>query len=430
MKKNKAIFPAVIAALLLVFCGAIAVSASSGTPGDSGSKYEKLNVNEITGQGQEPEDISVSSEAGYSEKEWYEYITYSDKPVSSYKLTDSTRLIFYDPYDYHVSMIMDVSYDDKIGWDTRNSVSIEHTFSKTFEFGKSEENTYSSTNEHASGQDYTYTEVENTGKTVTEYNHKSVEKSEHQDASTGGSISHTFGTGLTFERTHSETKGSDTTVGGGMDVGASAGVGKAGSASFGVNVNLSHTWTSGSTDGTTIGGSTNNETSSENSWSRGLQIGNSTVNVTGTDTITETSSSKTEGWTTIADRITTSTGSSSSTNTGWTNEESTTITETYDAAYFSPYGAPYPWTIAYYEVKMPMKCAYQVLVNNDWVTAETGYCLLTTIQGACRAWRSNDVTYFEHWGTGEPVVWNEFMSGFFKKDKLLESYQKDLYPSN
>ena len=58
----------------------------------------------------------------------------------------------------------------------------------------------------------------------------------------------------------------------------------------------------------------------------------------------------------------------------------------------------------------------------------TIYCLLTTIQGTCRAWIQNGQTYYEDWGNGEPVVETEFWSKFMTVDSLMAAYNDKLYP--
>lgn len=403
MKRKKFILSSVIAAMILVCCGTIAVFASSGIPNENSSKYENVDVNTLTGQGQEPEDISVSSAANYAQKQWYEYVTYSERPVSSYKLSDDTRLIFYDPYDYNSSLIMDVSYDEKNGWSTANSISISHTFSKTFSFEKSEEMSSSSVVERAMGQDYTRTEVESKGESTTKYNH--TEKTQYNlDSITAGQGSRTL-------YTTNETTSTNFSLEGGVDGGATGVVAK-------IIGGLSHSKTDNSGREETVDSS------------RTKQIGDTTLSFAGTDSVENNEKSTTEGWTTVADRISESTGSTISTNESWSNTEETTITKTFDAAYFNSSGSPLVWTIAYYEVKMPMKFSRQVRVNNDWITVEDGYCVLTAMDGACRSWKENTVTYYEHWGTGEPVADSDFSGQFFTKEKLLDAYQNHLYPDN
>lgn len=346
----------ILAVLLCLSIAGVVFAAWSGSAQKNGSKYEKVSTNSITTHGGDPAELSVSAASQYFEKEWYEYITYNEKPVSSYRIDDNSRIIFYDPYDYMSSMIMDVTYDDS-GWGTANSISVSHTFSKTFSYGDTEGSTSSTATQKQDGRDETHSDVKNSGKNTTEYN--------HYTASIGSEIG-----------TKEELNGGVLKVE--LDAKISA-------------------------NATTYGGK---------------------------DTVTTNSNSTTAGWSTVADRITTTTGSSSSTNRNWSSTESTTITKNYNAAYFNSSGSPLSWTIAYYEVKMPMKYTVQYRLNNEWVSTDTGYCVLTTIQGACRAWRENTVTYYEHWGTGEPVADTEFWGQFFTKEQLLNAYQNKLYPSN
>lgn len=349
----------ILAVLLCLSIAGVVFAAWSGSAQKNGSKYEKVSTNSITTHGGDPAELSVSAASQYFEKEWYEYITYNEKPVSSYRIDDNCRMIFYDPYDYMSSMIMDVTYDDS-GWGTANSISVSHTFSKTFSYGDTEGSTSSTATQKQEGKDETGSTVTNSGTTTTEYNH--------------------------------QTKTNDNTVGGT--------VGTADALEWVVNIegSYSHSWTN--------------------------------TDYLGKDTVTYATKSETKGWTKLADRVTTTTGSSSSTNRNWSSTESKTITKTYNAAYFNSSGSPLSWTIAYYEVKMPMKYAIQYRVDDEWVSTDTGYCVLTTIQGACRAWRENTVTYYEHWGTGEPVADTEFWGQFFTKEQLLNAYQNKLYPSN
>ena len=50
-------------------------SAESNSAINSEKKYESPDINELTGHGQEPEELSVSAGAEYLEKAWYEYVT-------------------------------------------------------------------------------------------------------------------------------------------------------------------------------------------------------------------------------------------------------------------------------------------------------------------------------------------------------------------
>lgn len=181
--------------LLVAFCvsaGMIGITAwatSSGRSAAQAPKYEKLDTNELMNLGQDPEEISVQTQVEYFEKKWYEYISYSDQAVASYRVDDNTRLLFYDPYDYISSMVMDLKYEDEIGWSTANSVTITHEFSTTISNEEATSTDYSSSVEEVNGRDVTYSKVKNSGTTVTEYAH--TEKTHEEGL--GGSIG--LGTG-------------------------------------------------------------------------------------------------------------------------------------------------------------------------------------------------------------------------------------------
>lgn len=363
--KTKAIRVLSLLLAVLVSVSMISIAAWSTDYSESttsGSIYEKLDTNVLTDMGQEPEEISVTATAEYFGKEWYEYITYSENAVASYRLDDNSRLVYYDPYDYLTSMVMDVEYDNDIGWSTANSVTVSHTFSTTMSAEQSSSTQKSTSTQKADGKDVTHSEVKNSGTSTTEYNH-SQKTGENQES-----------------------------------VGLSIG-----------NSDLSK-WV----------------VSIEGSFS--YTRSDSTTTYSGKDEVTSNSSSETDGWTEVADRITKTTGSSTSTSNGWSQSESTSITRTFEAAYFNSDGSPLLWTVAHYEVKMPMKVVLQYKVNDRWVTVDTAFCLLTTLSGSCRAWQENGNTYFEHWATGEPVADSDFWSSFFTKDELLTAYQNKLYP--
>ena len=372
------------------------------------SKYDKLDINELTGHGKEPEDISVSAGATYQEKAWYEYVTYSDHAVSSYRLDDDTRLIFYDPYTYSNAMIMDVEFDPTTtSFDTMSSYSIANTTSKTLEACVSSTNT-SSVATQTSGRDITGSNVENKGSSKTTYHHSI-------DNKTSGTV--TNENKYEYKKEDYETsnymwnlKEESASAIGGTDV-------------FKETITI---------------GSTQNWTTNKNSAWLTDKVTNETkyspdyktsTDYTGYDDIENESSSKTEGWTQLSARITKTTGSSNSTSNSWSETESTTITKTYAATHFASDGVtPLPWAIVHYRVQMPMKCNLQIKYSGEWITLSTVYCLLTTVQGTCRAWMQNGQTYYEDWGNGEPVVETEFWSKFVTRENLIAAYNDKLYP--
>ena len=112
-------------------------SATAGT-NNSTTKYEKPSIGDISLDGAYPDEIESNSSANAEEKEWYEYITYSKKPLETYQ-EGNTRYVFYDPYDYSYGMIMEFSspeskfgeYYDPEGFTTANEISVSYSVSKS-----------------------------------------------------------------------------------------------------------------------------------------------------------------------------------------------------------------------------------------------------------------------------------------------------------
>lgn len=404
-----------LAAVMPLVTGIVTTATSESTVKSSSSsadnvKYESPDINELTGHGANPEELSVSATAHYQEKKWYEYITYSDNAVASYRIDDSNRILFYDPYTYTNAMVMNVEFDaTTTEYDTMSSYSVAHTNSKTI--STSDSTTYTSTTAtQSSGRDKTGSKVENRGSTTTTYNHTT-------EASDDGGTSETknYGTQVTDDETviTTETIHDNLTV----QTGANAGAVALASVEAGLDVSFTQNWGTVKTklDGT--GSVTTTDPST------------TTTNYTGTDTVEYNTDSETEGWSELSDRITKTVGSSRSTSVSWSETESTTVTKTYVATHFASDGVtPLPWAIVHYSVEMPMKCCMQYKYEGEWVTVATTYCMLTTIKGTCRTWMENGQAYYEDWGNGEPVVAEDFWSQFMTKDALVNAYQNKLYP--
>ena len=118
------------------------------------SKYESLNINDITGTGKNPPEITGDASAYASNKPWYEYIMYSDQPVSSFRLNDDWRLIFYDPYEYSGSMVMEVTGEES-AWSSANSITVSYTSTNSMTDGYSSGTSYSSSVQIQDGRDET-----------------------------------------------------------------------------------------------------------------------------------------------------------------------------------------------------------------------------------------------------------------------------------
>ncbi len=384
--------------------------AETSEPFDTTVKYASPNINDLTGLGQEPEELSVTAGSTYMEKAWYEYVTYSDKAVSSYRLDDDYRILFYDPYTYTNSMIMDVQFDaTTTEFDTMSTYTVSKTNTKSMSacVSSTETNTKA---EETSGKDYYHTDVESGGKYITTYNHqidttqagKVVDETKYEYTrkdvnSNSHTLSSTLSSETEIEASLTPAVKEKVTIGGGDE------------------------WTDSSTDAWMTDKETNTVTYSDDY--------KTTTAFSGTDEIEDTTSSTTDGWTQLSARVTQSIGSSSSTSSSWSEEESVTVTKTYAATHFASDGVtPLPWAIVHYEVQMPMKCVMQVKHSGEWVDISTAYCMLSTVKGTCRAWMQEGQVYYEDWGNGEPVTATDFWGQFMTKEQLMDAYSNKLYP--
>ncbi len=104
-------------------------------------KYDKPSVGDIAQDGAYPDEVKSNSNANAHEKEWYEYITYSKTPIGEVQ-DGTTKMVFYDPYDYNYGMIMEISntesdsyvYD---GYATANEISVSYSVSKSHSWSSS-----------------------------------------------------------------------------------------------------------------------------------------------------------------------------------------------------------------------------------------------------------------------------------------------------
>ena len=335
-------------------------------------KYQKIDINSITGEGGNPPEISGGASAAAAEKAWYEYITYSSQAVASIRIDDNRRLVFYDPFDYGNAMVMDVT-GEETEWSGANSLQISYTTGNSIVEGRSDSITKDVSVEEADGKDENFTYSVGVSRSVT--NSWSTTRSETQSSTIGSKLSVT------------------------SDWRAKLPMAETGLA---ITAEVSGDYTK----------------ESGFSYEEGGEISKS-----GSESVTE-------GWTRVANRINKATGSSSSTNTSWSTESSKTITQVYNAAYFNSNGSPLQWKIVKYTVYMPMKYELQCKIDDEWVTTDSAFCLLTTMQGTCRAYMKNTQAYIEHWGTGEAVLWDDFWDGFFTEESLLAAYKNKLYPDN
>ena len=417
----------IVAVALAVMMPLLSASFAFGVSGETGTKnapatetkYASPDINELTGHGEEPEELSVSAAATYQEKAWYEYVMYSDHAVASYRLDDDSRIIFFDPYTYTNSMVMDVQFDAATTeFDTMSEYSIAHSLEKTI--SACAESTYTSTSAtQTSGKDTFHTDVENGGYSKTTYNYDEIH-------STSGTVKED--TEYKYKSreydTTSKTVGSSFMSDTGVETDTDGRL-----SMLGVKINVS--------EHISIGNSESKTTDHHVEWYQDGVTNTTTYSPDYKTTTTHDYESKiedhtissTEGWEQLSARVTKTLGSSSSTSSSWSETERTTVTRTYAATHFASDGiTPLPWAIVHYQVQMPMKCCLQVKYSGEWITIKTIYCLLTTVQGTCRAWMQNGQIYYEDWGSGEPVVATDFWSQFTTKENLIKAYNDKLYP--
>ena len=429
-KKGVVRIAAIVLAVMMPLLSAtlaLGVSGESGT--ESGftteTKYANPNINVLTGHGEEPEELSVLAAATYQEKAWYEYVMYSDHAVSSYRVDDDTRILFYDPYTYTNSLVMDVKFDAiTTEYDTMSSYSISRTNSKSISTCISSSDTYTMATQ-TSGHDISGTTVTNSGYTKTLFNHDTTTTNSGQVISTNDYEYKLMISG-------SETASLSETISAKATVGAEESA-QAGPLPTDIKVTVSAKESVEAGSSTQVGGSvTINEgwvTDRTTNTTKYSDDYKTTTEYSGDDTVENHTESSTEGWSELSARITKTIGSSSSTSNTWSETESTTVTKTYAATHFASDGiTPLPWAIVHYQVQMPMKCCLQVKYGGEWVTMSTVYCLLTTVQGTCRSWMQNGQVYYEDWGNGEPVVATDFWSQFTTKENLIKAYNDKLFP--
>ncbi len=356
------------------------------------SRYDSIDISSITGEGGNPAELSSVASAIAAEKMWYEYIVYSPQPVASYRISDDRRLLFYDPYDYSNSMVMEVTGKDS-DWSSANSVEVSYTFGSSAEMATGESSDVSTSREIQDGIDVNYGYTSGVSVSSSINWSKTFEQSLDVEAQT------------TISSSKTESSSQDFDIGVKKDI-----------LGFEVSAGYSNSGSSSETNGreTMIG------TSIHNGYSKSI----------GGSIDFSSSESTNMGWSILANRVSTTTGSTFSTSKSWSTDESVTTTRSFDAAYFNESGAPLQWKIVQYQVQMPMKFDVQCLINGEWVSTDSDYCVLTTLQGTCRAWMQNTEAYIEHWGTGEPIIWDKFWSSFFTKDQLMTAYQNRLYPNS
>lgn len=415
MKKTKKLICKALSVLLAIVLTVSAYSSASGAmnitvAASTQSQHEKPDISDITNEGGNPEEINGNASALGVEKQWYEYLRYSDKAAGVYYYGEDYRVLFYDPYDYSCALVM--SLDESItDWSSANSITTEYSVSSSLEVGY-ESSTSSDTSVSTSTDQTVETGVsQSIGASVTKELSESWETASTLRTDTSTSL----------ETSTSTTIGATTTAGTETNVTASCmpeGIGASTTTGVSASVAAETSATVGLTAGMTV--------------SAGVDISTSTGGTAGSSSGIETSTETTSGFSqSFSESVSKSLGVSTSKSQNISTCDSKSVSITYNATYFNESGSPLQWKIVKYSVYMPLKAEAQFKYGGEWYTMETSYCILTTITGTCRSYMENDNVYYEHWGTGEPVVQEEFWTGFFSSaDALKEAYSNKAYPNS
>ena len=378
--------------------------------------HESIDISTIRNEGGNPPELLSTASVLASEKnEWYEYIRYSSEPIGVCQIDAVSRVIFHDPYDYGNSLLMEV--DDSItDWSSANSLTATYETGNTFNTETSKSTDTVTGLEVAKGADTT-TDVSTT---TVEGRIDTYNKSKTYNKSQNGGSDETTGGGST-STTEYGAWSSDTTLGSETQFGIGHGNLSGAVALETVKVEETVHQDFGKDTTTT---KIDPSTTKYNSWTE--DKGEVTDEGWTEDNTTTTTTSNVSS--VIADRMSTSLGQSISETQSWSTSNNHSISKVYEASYFNSSGSPLQWKIVKYSVIMPLMYKVQYLIDGEWITTDNGYCTLTTVQGTCRAWMENNVAHYEHWGTGEPVTWNDFWTGFFTKEDLIKAYSEKLYP--
>jgi len=368
------------------------------------SKYPKPDFSDITGEGHNPPELTGMASSLGMEKMWYEYITYSEKPVGQFNLSSTQRVVYYDPYDYNSALVMRVK-DEITDWSTANEVSF----------------TYETVESHVIRTDTT-----NETSTII-----------GTDSTSGGGSSTTNSTAWDTTSGWVQEIGTETQTGTTAEAGFSFGAEVSTKVTAGVEAGYEAGWSQGAVALVSgkVSSSVETGVSATASTFGSLQTHSLTSQINTASTSFSTSNSQSydesneETWS-LSQKFEKATGVSTSNGDEWSTSNSRSITTTYLAQYFNEEGSPLSWKIVQYAVFMPMRYELQTRIDGEWLTVYNGYSLITPIQGTCRAYMRNNVAYIEDWGTGLPIPWADFWSSFYTTQSLKEAYENNLYPES
>jgi len=303
ISKNLRAVLVTVLAVVIIASSVLAVAAAGGwLPSAWGAKsttvkYEKPAMNEVAGEGVEPEAMEPDPGAISTEKHWWEYITYCAESMSEQKVDNTTLLKYYDPYDYNYGTIMELNDTNVATYSGDNKVTIPCAFSSANE--------------------------------------------------------------------------------------------------------VSVTWSTSKVEGT--------EWSSDFGFDfeQGFEYGSAVVKATTGFTIhvghTQAGSKETE--------------------------KGVEMSQTFSAVHCNASGVPYQWKVVQYTVYLPLKVEiYKTDAKGEWILNDTRYIQVPTVQGTCREYIINGVTYIEDWRTGDGVPLDDFWDDFMTPEKLKNAYDTRLLP--
>ena len=293
-----------VLAVVIVASSVLAVAAAGGwLPSAWGAKsttvkYEKPSLNEVAGEGVEPEPLAPDESAISTDKQWYEYITYSVEPLEEQKVNARTLLKYYDPYDYNYGTIMEIDDTNVATYKGEEKLTIPCAFSSA--------------------------------------NELSVSWSTYKAEGTEWAVD----VGLDFEQGWEYGAGVKATTG------------------FTIHAGYTH---SGSKE----------------------------------------------------------------------TEYGVEMSQTFSAVHCNSNGVPYQWKVVHYTVYLPLKVEiYKLDAKGEYILTDTKYMQLPTVQGTCREYIMNGVTYIEDWRTGDGVPLDDFWDDFMTPKKLTAAYKDKLLPNS
>lgn len=111
-------------------------------------------------------------------------------------------------------------------------------------------------------------------------------------------------------------------------------------------------------------------------------------------------------------------------------EQGVEMSQVFSAVHCNSNGVPYQWKVVHYTVYMPLKVEIHKLnTKGEYILTDTKYMQIPTVQGTCREYIINGVTYIEDWRTGDGVPLDDFWDDFMTPKKLEAAYSNKLLPT-